>query len=137
MAQKSIRMVLFDSDRTFVANCTQNWQYLFIIEGSMTMFLAIVAFILLPRQLSRARFLTEEMKRVGTFRLRKEFEIEKVAFSWSATLKPLLDWHTWLFGFMALCYGVAAATVSNFLPVCIPTPLPKGALLANAIFRLS
>jgi MFS family permease len=97
----------------------QNWQYLFIIEGSLTIFLALVAFTLLPRSLTAARFLSKDEKHVGAFRLRKEFEIEKVAFSWSATLKPLLNWHTWLFGFMALCYGVAAATCSNFLPVSV------------------
>jgi hypothetical protein len=81
------------------------------------MFLALVAFTLLPRSLTTARFLNEEEKQLGAFRLRKEFEIENIAFSWSAALKPLLEWHTWLFGFMALCYGVAAATCSNFLPV--------------------
>lgn len=94
-----------------------NWQYLFIIEGSMTIFLAIVCFTLLPRNIAASKYFTEEEKLCGGLRLQRESEVETVKFSWSATLKPLYDWHTWMFAFMALCYGVAAASISNFLPV--------------------
>lgn len=81
------------------------------------MFLAILSFALLPRSLTASKYFTDDEKRIGVFRLRREFEVETTKFSWSATLKPLFDWHTWMFGFMSLCYGVAAATISNFLPV--------------------
>jgi hypothetical protein len=83
----------------------------------MTVFLAIIAFILLPRDVASSRYFTDLEKSCATMRLEKEQEVERVAFSLSATLKPLYDWHTWMFAFMALCYGVAAASVSNFLPV--------------------
>ncbi|RDW63281.1 MFS general substrate transporter-13 [Coleophoma cylindrospora] len=96
-----------------------NWQYLFIIEGSLTMFLAIVCFILLPRNVAASKYFNESEKHCATVRLQRESEIETIKFSWSATLKPLLDWHTWMFGFMALCYGVASASISNFLPTII------------------
>lgn len=45
--------------------------------------------------------------------------MEGEKFSWSATLKPLIDWHSWMYGFMALCYGCAAASISNFLPTIV------------------
>ncbi|KIY00448.1 uncharacterized protein Z520_04133 [Fonsecaea multimorphosa CBS 102226] len=96
-----------------------NWQYLFIIEGSLTVFLSIVAFMILPRSLASSRYFTQAEKDYGTLRLQKEFEIEPIKFSWSAALKPLFNWHTWMFGSMSLCYGVAAATLSNFLPTLI------------------
>ncbi|OAL23908.1 hypothetical protein AYO20_10820 [Fonsecaea nubica] len=97
----------------------QNWQYLFIIEGSLTVFLSLVAFTILPRSLTASRYFSQEEKDYGRLRLQREFEIEPIKFSWSAALKPLLNWHTWMFGAMSLCYGVAAATLSNFLPTLI------------------
>lgn len=96
----------------------QNWKYLFIIEGSLTIFLAIVSFILLPRNLQASRYFSADEKHCGSIRLAREAEVETTKFSWKATLLPLMNWHTWMFGFMALCYGVAAASISNFLPVC-------------------
>ncbi|KAJ9144041.1 MFS general substrate transporter [Pleurostoma richardsiae] len=107
-----------------------NWQYLFIIEGALTIFLAITSFVLLPRNMESSKYFTEAEKHCSSIRLRREAEVEKVKFSWSATLKPLLDWHTWMFGFMALCYGVAAASISNFLPTIIKR-LTKDTVTAN------
>lgn len=95
----------------------QNWQYLFIIEGSLTMLLAIIALLILPRNVETSRFFNAAEKECSRLRLGKEVISEDTKFSWSSTLMPLLDWHTWLFGSMSLCYGVAAASISNFLPV--------------------
>lgn len=81
------------------------------------MFLAILCFCLLPRNLATSNYFSEAEKRCGDLRKQRDSEIESVKFSWLATLKPLFDWHTWMFGSMALCYGVAAASISNFLPV--------------------
>ncbi|OQU97695.1 hypothetical protein CLAIMM_03587 isoform 2 [Cladophialophora immunda] len=96
-----------------------NWQYLFIIEGSLTVFLSVLAFLILPRSLAASKYFSQEEKDLGALRLQREFEIEPIKFSWSAALKPLLNWHTWMFGAMSLCYGVAMATLSNFLPTLI------------------
>ncbi|KUJ16734.1 MFS general substrate transporter [Mollisia scopiformis] len=96
-----------------------NWQYLFIIEGSLTVTLAILAFILLPRSIAKSNYFTEAEKQCSKLRLQAESEIEGDSFSWSATLTPLLDWHSWMYGFMALCYGCAAASISNFLPTIV------------------
>jgi hypothetical protein len=85
----------------------------------MTVFLAVVAFILLPRSVEGSRYFTEEEKQCARLRLQAESEIEEGDFSWSDALKPLLDWHSWMYGFMALCYGCAAASISNFLPTIV------------------
>lgn len=107
-----------------------NWQYLFIIEGCLTAFLSIIAFILLPRSVAESRYFTDAEKACSQLRMARESEYEKLAFSWKATLEPLLDWRTWLYGFMALCYGVASASISNFLPTIIKR-LTKDTIKAN------
>jgi hypothetical protein len=81
------------------------------------MFLSIVSFIVLPRNMKASKYFSEDEKYCSHIRLRREADVEDFKFSWAATLKPLLDWHTWMFGFMALCYGTASASISNFLPV--------------------
>lgn len=97
----------------------QNWQYLFIIEGCITIFLAVASFILLPRSVEKSNYFTPAEKACSKLRLQAESEIEGENFSWLATLKPLFDWHSWMYGFMALCYGCAAASISNFLPTIV------------------
>ncbi|RDW89243.1 MFS general substrate transporter-42 [Coleophoma cylindrospora] len=98
----------------FVANA-----YLFLIEGSLTIFLAILAFILLPRDVQHSRYFSKDEKECSKIRLAATSEEETGKFSWSATLKPLLQWQTWLYAAMALGYGVACASISNFLPTII------------------
>ncbi|KAI1078462.1 major facilitator superfamily domain-containing protein [Whalleya microplaca] len=96
-----------------------NWQYLFIIEGAMTCFLAIVSFILLPRSVESSRYFTSSEKAVARQRSEAFAQLESEQFSWRSTLLPLLSTQTWLYGGMALSYGVACASVSNFLPTMI------------------
>ncbi|KAH8677854.1 major facilitator superfamily domain-containing protein [Xylariales sp. PMI_506] len=96
-----------------------NWQYLFIIEGSMTAFLAILCFFLLPRSVESSRYFTAEDKAAARRRSAASAQLEAEAFSWRAALEPLLRGETWFYGAMALSYGVACASVSNFLPTMI------------------
>jgi hypothetical protein len=85
----------------------------------LTVLLAVIAFILLPRSVGKSKYFTEAEKRCSKLRLQAESELEGENFSWKETLKPLLDWHSWMYGFMALCYGCAAASISNFLPTIV------------------
>ena len=94
------------------------------------MLLAIVCFALLPRNMQSSKYFTPAEKQCSSIRLRREAEVETVKFSWTATVKPLLNWHTWMFGLMALFYGVAAASISNFLPTMIKR-LTKDTITAN------
>ncbi|CAJ2509987.1 Uu.00g058870.m01.CDS01 [Anthostomella pinea] len=96
-----------------------NWQYLFIIEGCMTCALAIVAFFLLPRTVESSRYFSASEKAVARHRAGPSAQLESEDFSWRSTLLPLKEPQTWLYGAMALSYGVACASVSNFLPTMI------------------
>ncbi|KAI0002813.1 major facilitator superfamily domain-containing protein [Xylariaceae sp. FL0662B] len=109
----------------FVANAFSgliawsNWQYLFIIEGAMTCFLAVVSFILLPRSVEASKYFTPPEKAAARQRSQASAQLKSEPFSWRPTLLPLLRAQTWLYGGMALSYGVACASVSNFLPTMI------------------
>ncbi|KAH8807922.1 major facilitator superfamily domain-containing protein [Xylogone sp. PMI_703] len=96
-----------------------DWQYLFIIEGAMTIVLSLCAFILLPKSVSESRYFNDEEKKCSNIRLELYTESQTVRFTWRAALLPLLHWQTWMFGAMALGYGVACASISNFLPTII------------------
>ncbi|KAI1488134.1 major facilitator superfamily domain-containing protein [Biscogniauxia mediterranea] len=96
-----------------------NWQYLFIIEGAMTCFLAIVAVFLLPRSVESSRYFCKSEKAVARCRAEASAQLESEVFSWRLTLSPLLRPQTWLYGAMAISYGVACASVSNFLPTMV------------------
>ncbi|KAI1502773.1 major facilitator superfamily domain-containing protein [Biscogniauxia marginata] len=96
-----------------------NWQYLFVIEGSMTCSLAIAAFFLLPRTVEASRYFHKSEKAVASRRAENTVQLGPEEFSWRSTLLPLLWPQTWLYGAMAVSYGVACASVSNFLPTMI------------------
>jgi hypothetical protein len=81
----------------------------------VTIFIALVTFLLMPRSVATSRYFTQAGKDCAKFRLEVELDANSKLF-WTAILKPFRDWQTWLFGFMALCYGVGIASVANFLP---------------------
>lgn len=93
----------------------QGWQYLFLIEGSLTVEIALWALLWLPRSVQASHLFTEEQKKCATLRKVKESE----SFSWVEGIHVLKDWKVWTFAFSALLYGVGVASSSNFLPVIL------------------
>lgn len=100
-----------------------------MIEGALTIFIATATFFLLPRSVATSKYFDEAEKECSRLRLEVEADAES-KLSMTAILKPLLDWHTWVYGFMALCYGVGIASCANFLPVCTDS-IEGGARLAD------
>lgn len=86
----------------FEADISKNWQYLFIIEGSLTVVLATTAIFALPKNVVSSKYFTEAEKRCAASRKREEEEVNSVKSSWSDSLQPLGDWQVWMFGFMAV-----------------------------------
>ncbi|KAK8870117.1 hypothetical protein IAR55_000687 [Kwoniella newhampshirensis] len=94
----------------------QGWQILFLIEGAFTVaFAALVAFVL-PWSPAKARFLNEREKEVARLRILNDGSTKTdTKFDKKAFFKPLSDWKFYVFGSIALCYGIAAAVAGNFL----------------------
>jgi MFS family permease len=109
----------------------EKWRWILIIEGAMTMVIAILVYWALPKSLSTARFFTPQQRawaikrlqapalgkdQVDAFHPRNEQEEE---FSWSEVRRGLFNISTWLsalayFGLLAGIYSL-----SIFLPTII------------------
>ncbi|KAI1759520.1 MFS general substrate transporter [Hypoxylon sp. FL1150] len=97
----------------------KGWQYLFIIEGALTIGISILLFFALPRSVQKCNWFSEEEKRIATARLQEDSQDEDKIFRWSDVKKQLLHGPTWAFAFLALMHGVGLASSSNFLPTLI------------------
>ncbi|OKL57414.1 hypothetical protein UA08_07657 [Talaromyces atroroseus] len=93
----------------------RGWQYLFLIEGAISVGIAIIALVSLPRSVQSSRLFTDVQKHCASLRL----EQNKEDFSWRTGFDVLQDWKIWMFAISALLYGVGSASTSNFLPVMI------------------
>jgi MFS family permease len=93
------------------------WQYLFLIEGAMTVGMGILLYFVLPRSVDKSRWFTEEEKALARHRQEEDSQDQDKKFHWDDALKETKDWTTWVFTLMPLLYGVGVASSSNFLPV--------------------
>ncbi|QDS71927.1 hypothetical protein FKW77_000640 [Venturia effusa] len=95
----------------------QGWQWLFIIEGAMTVLVAVIAFWWLPSRPDQAWFLTEDEKEAARFRmLRDASKTIHPRFSLKAAFANWRGWQFVLWVIISFTYPVAFSTTSNFLP---------------------
>ncbi|KAI2473610.1 MFS general substrate transporter [Annulohypoxylon bovei var. microspora] len=97
----------------------KGWQYLFLIEGSITAVVAAYLYMFAPRSPETSRWYTEEEVQLAKCRLELDSQDHDKEFHWDDAKKQLKHWPTWVFAFMALMYGVGVASSSNFLPTMI------------------
>lgn len=100
----------------------ESWRWLFIIEGSVTIFIALCSLLILPDWPSTTRWLTHEERAVAEWRLIKDAgqvdeDNEKWSYGFKLTFK---DWRVYVFAFGFFCIQVASAT-SNFFPSVVQT----------------
>lgn len=97
-------------------NRLRGWSYLFIIEGSLTVFFAIVMCLYIPRRLTSARFLTPEEKAAGIARQLSD-SVDEVdgKFSWNQALIEMKSWHTYVRILISFSISVPLASNNNFL----------------------
>ncbi|KAI1382925.1 MFS general substrate transporter [Hypoxylon trugodes] len=97
----------------------KGWQYLFIIEGALTIGISILLLFALPRSVRKCRWFSEEEKKIAVARLEEDSHDEDKIFRWSDVKEQLQHGPTWAFAFLALMHGVGLASSSNFLPTLI------------------
>ncbi|CAK7204194.1 hypothetical protein SEUCBS139899_006948 [Sporothrix eucalyptigena] len=94
----------------------RGWSYLFIIEGSLTVFFAIIMGLYIPQRLTSARFLTAEEKAAGVARqLADSVDEVDSKFSWNEAIIELRTWHTWIRILIVFSISVPLASNNNFL----------------------
>jgi MFS family permease len=101
----------------------KGWQWLFIIEGSMTLITGVVGFFLLPDNAPQAWFLSDREKAAATARLLRDTSSEvNTAFDLKSCFESWNDWKFPVWCFITFTYPVAYATAMNFFPlVSLPT----------------
>ncbi|KAK6419296.1 hypothetical protein LTR81_007627 [Elasticomyces elasticus] len=91
------------------------WKYLFVIEGSLTMAMSVVAFCFLPRSAAKARFLNEDEKRIQV----DSSAIVEEKFEFKEAARILKHWTSWHILAIEMCLGIPLQSVTLFLPQII------------------
>ncbi|KAL3462654.1 major facilitator superfamily domain-containing protein [Aspergillus heterothallicus] len=100
----------------------ESWRWIFIIEGSVTVFIAFIAVLVLPNYPSNTPWLTPEERAVAEWRLISDAgQVDEDDEKWSYGFKMAFrDWRLYIFALTFLCIQVASAT-SNFFPSVVKT----------------
>ncbi|KAH7014656.1 major facilitator superfamily domain-containing protein [Microdochium trichocladiopsis] len=100
-------------------NHLHGWQWLFLIEGAITVAVAIYLYIFAPRSPDKSRWYTDDERALARARLEQDSQDQDKHFRWADAKRQLQHWPTCGFAFLALMYGVGVASSSNFLPSII------------------
>lgn len=97
------------------------WQYLFLIEGSLTFVMGFIALFVLPKSSATAYFLTEDEKRLAYYRIAMNSSVEPDAkFNFRRAIQVFKTDRLWPFyALIGVGIGVPLYSVSNFLPLII------------------
>ncbi|KAJ5556233.1 retrograde regulation protein 2 [Penicillium frequentans] len=96
------------------------WAYLFFVEGSVTVFWAVVIICVLPADCEHAWFLNKMERNVA--RLRVELDLGAKfdnRFDWKESLSEFKTFHPYLRAVMGFSNGVVLTSNSNFLAMIV------------------
>ncbi|KAK4549037.1 hypothetical protein LTR36_007493 [Oleoguttula mirabilis] len=94
-----------------------SWKYLFVIEGSLSMAMAVIAFIFLPRSAAKANFLTADEKKLAYYRIQVDSSaIVEEKFQLREAVQIMKHWTSWLILAIEICLGIPLQSVTLFLP---------------------
>ncbi|KAI2623258.1 MFS transporter [Hypoxylon sp. NC1633] len=98
------------------------WQWLFIIEGALTGFVAILGFWLLPNSPADTYWLTEEERKLVQVRSERDRlgDVLGEATAWEGLKQAFKDKRTWLFCFMQM-FHLSACSFNAFFPTVAKT----------------
>ncbi|KAJ3941021.1 uncharacterized protein N0V96_008897 [Colletotrichum fioriniae] len=97
------------------------WQWLFIIQGAVSILVAILAFFLLPDSPLKTRWLTEEERQLAHTRIYNDTTDRREGTSvWTGLREACTDWRTWVFCLMDNLH-LSANGFKNFLPTVVKT----------------
>ncbi|CEI70413.1 hypothetical protein FVEN_g1081 [Fusarium venenatum] len=97
------------------------WQWLFIIQGALSICTAILAFIFLPDHPLTTRWLSEEERQLAYNRIHTDTtDVREKTSVWVGLRESASDWRTWA---LCLMYNLHLSSVGfqNFLPSVMET----------------
>lgn len=98
------------------------WQWIFIIQGILTVVIGIMGFLFITDFPDKAHFLTEEQRNMIATRIQRDrgdAEVDKLTKA--LLLEYLLDWKLWLFGFFFGSTTTGSYSLAYFLPGILAT----------------
>lgn len=109
----------------------QGWQWLFIIEGSMTFLTGIIGFFWLPAGPQNAWFLNQRERAAANARLLRDNSVDiETTLNLKECFRTWRDWKFPVWCIITLTYPVAYATAMNFFPLV-------SLIIANRASRLT
>lgn len=101
------------------------WRWVFILEGIITVVIAVAAFFVLPNFPRTTSWLTEEERQLAVYRLQEDVGeddwVSPESQSFFGGLKlALMDVKTWILTILLLSI-VSSASVTNFFPTVVKT----------------
>ncbi|KAE8400760.1 major facilitator superfamily domain-containing protein [Aspergillus pseudonomiae] len=98
----------------------KGWQYLFIIEGGMTLIIGVLGFLVLPDNPQHAWFLNGRQREAATARLLRDSSSEVATnFNLKDCFQSWGDWQFPIWCIISFTYPVAYATAMNFFPLIV------------------
>lgn len=81
------------------------WRWLFILQGAVTLVIAVMAFFILPNEPLTTRWLTEEERVLASERIRRDTVRDTGGTtSWKGIVEAAKDPKVWLFTAMQHCH---------------------------------
>ncbi|KAK1540344.1 major facilitator superfamily transporter [Colletotrichum paranaense] len=108
----------------------KNWQYLFIIEGTLTILFGLIAWVFLPAGPGSAWFLTHEERRFAADRIKADsvsftehaydaHGVETDRLTQRDFIETVRDWKFWYVLVFNICASVPGQAFSVFLPLVV------------------
>ncbi|KAL4791310.1 major facilitator superfamily domain-containing protein [Aspergillus venezuelensis] len=98
----------------------KGWQWLFIVEGSLTLIIGVIGFWWLPDNGSTAWFLTARERAAASARLLRDTSAEvETKLELKAAFQTWSDWKFPVWAVITFTYPVAYATAMNFFPIIV------------------
>ncbi|KAK7443701.1 MFS transporter [Colletotrichum acutatum] len=95
------------------------WRWLFLIQGVVTIGVAVVAFFVLPNAPLQTRWLTQEEREMAHSRVAKDTTEKRQGTSiWSGLWDAVTDYRTWVFALMGNLH-LSANNFKNYLPTAV------------------
>lgn len=96
------------------------WRWIFIIYGVVTIFIGLLAYLLITDFPDKAKFLTEEERHIVITRIERDRADSKPdPLTYSKMLKYSMMWQPWLFALMFMSMTTATYSLAYFLPTIL------------------
>lgn len=99
----------------------KSWQWLYIVEGIISIAFAPIAYFIIPNELTSAWFLKPREKELCAIRYEinaAHYDVD-AKFSWHEVKRAVKSWMTWSHGVNQFCVDTTLYGVSTFTPIVV------------------